>query len=134
MAFLFDASAVTNMIIVRGRKALTRTNGNFSLDLAGYEIGNAVWRLCLLEKKISHEEASDLLDSAADFLTMLRRIRFEDLNPGRILEVGLARRLTFYDASYLVAAEALELTLVTDDEKLSEAAKGYVPTHRSTQV
>ncbi len=57
MPLLFDASALANVIIDRGRKALEVTKGNFALDLIGYEAGNALWRLSSKEKKTTQEEA-----------------------------------------------------------------------------
>ncbi len=57
MPLLFDASALANVIIDRGRKALEVTKGNFALDLIGYDTGNALWRLSSKEKKTTHEEA-----------------------------------------------------------------------------
>jgi predicted nucleic acid-binding protein len=131
---IFDASAITNLIVTRGSKALPRTKGNFALDLTGYEVGNAIWRLCLLEKKITRTEASELLTAVIDFLNLLQLIILEELDPNRILDVAMSRRLTFYDASYLVAAQTKHLTLVTDDEDLSNAAKEYARAERSSQT
>jgi predicted nucleic acid-binding protein len=131
---LFDASAVANLIVARGSKALATTRGSFSLDLTGYEIGNAIWRLCLLEKKMTPTEASELLGSAVDFLGLLGRISFEELDFNRILKISLSKNLTFYDASYVVAAEMKRLTLVTDDEDLLKAGEEYVSTQRSTET
>lgn len=134
MPLLFDASAITNLIIARGSGVLKKTKGNFVLDLTGYEIGNALWRLCLLERKIAPSEASELLASAVDLLGKLGQIRLEDLNSNRILAIGVAERITFYDASYVAAAEASRLTIVTDDGALARAAKEYVSTERSAAI
>ncbi len=134
MPLLFDASAITNLIIARGSKVLKKTGGNFALDLTFYEIGNALWRLCLMERKITHSEASGLITSAVDLLGRLGQIRLEDLNSNRILDIGIAKRITFYDASYVAAAEARRLMIVTDDEVLTRAAKEYVSTERSAAI
>ncbi len=134
MALLLDASAITNLIIDQGSRVLKKMRGNFALDLTGYEIGNAIWRLCLLERKVAPSEASELLASALDLLGQLRQIRLEDLNSKRILDIGVSSRVTFYDASYVVAAETEQLTIVTDDERLLTVAREYVPTERSVQI
>ncbi len=134
MPSLFDASAITNLIIARGSKALAKTRGNFALDLTGYEIGNTIWRLCLLEKKIAPADASELLRSAVDLIALLRQIRLDDLDPARILDIAVSKRITFYDASYVAAAEAKRLTVVTDDEGLARVAREYVPTQRSVEI
>lgn len=134
MTLLFDASAITNLIIAHGSKALKKTIGNFALDLTGYEIGNTVWRLCRLERKLVPSEASELLASAVDLLGRLQQIRLEDLNSNHILDIGVSKRITFYDASYVVAAETRRLTIVTDDERLARIAKEYAPTKRSVEI
>lgn len=134
MTLLFDASAITNLIIAQGSKALRKTRGNFALDLTAYEIGNAIWRLCLLERKIGLSEASELLGSAVDFLGQLQQIRLEELNSNHILDIGVSKRITFYDASYVVAAETRRLTIVTDDERLARAANEYAPSKRSVEI
>jgi len=131
---LFDVSAITNLIIRRGQRALELTKGNFALDLTAYEAGNALWRLCLLEKKISNDEATTFLSTVSGFLSLLQTISFPDLNSKRILTVAISKRLTFYDASYIVAAETRGLTLVTDDETLAKAAEELVETRNSKQV
>ena len=130
VAFLFDASAVINMIMQQGSEALTSARNNFALELTGYEAGNAVWRLCLLEKKIAREDASSLINTTGLFLSHLGRVTFGELNAGRILDIAFSERGTFYDASYITAAETKKLTLVTDDRHLLKVASKYVPTQR----
>jgi len=134
VTLLFDASALANLIIKRGQRALEVTKGNFSLDLAGYEIGNALWRLCLLEKKISQDEAEGFLSTVSDFLGLLQLVSFAELDPKRVFNLAFSERLTFYDASYVVAAEIMTMTLVTDDDRLSEVAGQFVETRSSTKV
>jgi predicted nucleic acid-binding protein len=114
------------MILRRGSQALASARNNFALSLTSYEAGNAVWRLCLLERKITRSEALALVTTATDFLNLLQQIHFQDLNPNRILDIAISKRLTFYDASYIIAAETRRLTLVTDDRGLFEVAKQYV--------
>jgi len=132
VTLLFDASALINMVL-KGSQSLTSTTGNFALELTGFEAGNAIWRLCLLERKITHEEASSLVEATTAFLTRLSLLTLVDLNPTRILQIAISERTTFYDASYIAAAEAKKLTLVTDDRKLLDIAKLYVPAQLSAQ-
>jgi predicted nucleic acid-binding protein len=93
-----------------------------------------VWRLCLLDKELTRYEASGFLRAASGFLTHLRRIQFEDLEANRILDIAILKRLTFYDASYTVAAETKRLMLVTDDSELLEVGREYVSTPGSAQI
>jgi len=131
---LFDASAIANLVIRRGRNALALTKGNFALDLTGYEAGNALWRLCALERKITHEEAEAFLLTVAGFLGLLRLVSLAEIDLKRILSLAVSKRLTFYDSSYIAAAEAKRLTLVTDDEALAKVAEDYVETETSNEV
>jgi len=102
--------------------------------LTGFEVGNAIWRLCLLEKKISQEEAYAFLSTVSDFLSLLETIPLAELDSRRILNLAIENRLTFYDASYIAAADFRKLTLVTDDATLAVAAEKFVKTKKSTQL
>ena len=69
-----------------------------------------------------------------DLLGQLHTIRLEDLDAKRILDIGISSRITFYDASYVVAADAKRLTMVTDDGRLAKITKELVQTKRSTEI
>jgi predicted nucleic acid-binding protein len=43
-----------------------------------------------------------------------------------VLSIARSERLTFYDASYIAAAESKEEVLVTENEKLRKAAVKFV--------
>jgi predicted nucleic acid-binding protein len=98
-----------------------------------YEVGNAAWRLCKSEGKLTSEEASSLLETATDLFEQLRRVPYQELNAKRILEIAISDKLTFYDASYIVAAEMNRMTLVTDDAELREIGRKHVSVQRSTE-
>ncbi|MGA8857361.1 MAG: type II toxin-antitoxin system VapC family toxin [Candidatus Bathyarchaeia archaeon] len=134
MPLLFDASAIINLIMRGSGKVLSSTRNGSVLDLTQYEIGNAVWRLCALEKKLTSEEASTLLGTATDLQEQLGRVPFQELDANRILEIAISDKLTFYDASYVVGAELKRMTLVTDDAELREVARKYVSVQRSTAI
>jgi predicted nucleic acid-binding protein len=131
---LFDASAIINLIMRGSGKVLSSTRNSSVLDLTQYEIGNAVWRLCALERKLTSEEASTLLGTATDLLEQLGRVPFQELDANRILEIAISDKLTFYDASYVVAAELKRMTLVTDDAELREVAGKHVSVQRSIEI
>ena len=50
------------------------------------------------------------------------------------MNLAISKRLTFYDASYIAAAELRKLTLVTDDATLAATAEEFVKTKKSPQV
>ena len=87
-----------------------------------------------MERKITHEEAEAFLLTVAGFLGLLRLVSLAEIDLKRILSLAVSNRLTFYDSSYIAAAEAKRLTLVTDDEALAKVAEDYVETETSNEV
>ena len=87
-----------------------------------------------MERKLTGDEASTLLGTATDLFEQLGRVSFHELNADRILEIAISDKLSFYDASYVVAAELKRMTLVTDDAELREPARKYVSVQRSTAI
>lgn len=93
-------------------------------SLAYYEVGNAVWRECFLLKRIIPKEATKLLKSIFAILQAMDVAVLEDEELGAaILNMAGRLNITYYDAAYLIEAQRLNKTLVTDDEKLTKAAK-----------
>ncbi|MGH9909963.1 MAG: type II toxin-antitoxin system VapC family toxin [Nitrososphaerales archaeon] len=118
---LFDASALINIMIRKGSEALKVLSGQSILDLTIYEVGNSIWRLSYIEKKISNDQACAFLDS---FLLLLQRMKIININgmEKSVKEFSMENGLTFYDASYLVVSKTHDLILVTDDKTLSKVA------------
>lgn len=122
---LFDASAVVNIIVNRGSEA-TKLLGNYIiLDLTIYEVGNSIWRLCYLEKKITYDEACKFLKS---FLSLTQHMMVLSINgiEENAKKYSLEKGLTFYDASYVAVSENQNLLLVTDDDRLAKVASKHV--------
>lgn len=118
---LFDASAFVNLAAKGGSRALPAINEGSAIFLTFYELGNAVWKLHFL-KKLSDEEAQSLLDGSLELLAQLTPLVLEKADAIEIEKLGFKRKVTFYDSAYLYAARRDNLTIVTDDEKLSKAA------------
>ena len=116
MKRLYDTLALLNTVRMHGEKALSYIRGNYILSLTPYEIGNALWKETTLLRRISLEEAVQLLSSIEFLLRYLNTV-----DPGDkqlVLEVAHELGVTYYDASYIVAAYELEAVLVTGDKKL----------------
>ncbi|MGH9878655.1 MAG: type II toxin-antitoxin system VapC family toxin, partial [Nitrososphaerales archaeon] len=98
-----------------------------------YEVGNVLRRLAKFEGKISASQACSLLDS---FLLLVQYMQVLTINgiENSVKELSLQKNLTFYDASYLAAAEKNNLALVTDDKQLTEAAGKTVKVFRSDDL
>ena len=94
-----------------------------TVSLVYYEVGNVVWRECFLLKRIIPKEATKLLKSIFAMLQAMDVAVLEDEEVGSaILNMAGRLNITYYDAAYLIEAQKLK-TLVTDDEKLTKAAK-----------
>lgn len=118
---LLDASALLNFMLSKD-DTLESLKACSILDLTVYEVGNAVWRLARVQKKITERQACDLLE----YFTLIRRgllvRRIDDIEYAK--RISMESGLTFYDASYIAAAKSNSLVLVTDDRLLGRQASG----------
>ena len=126
---LFDSSAIINLC---GEGKLDKLLDGWTLKLAFYELGNAVWKQVHLYKNIKPEEATVLLGSLIEVFDALKKSK--DGNALDILSKALKEGINYYDASYIQAAIDNGLTLVTDDLQLYNASKKYVKTMKSDEV
>jgi predicted nucleic acid-binding protein len=121
---LFDASSIFTLVRELRGKALDMLWESSTVSLAYYEVGNAVWRECFMLKRITPKEATKLLKSIFAMLRAMDVAVVEDEELGTaILNITGRLNITYYDAAYLIEAQRLDKTLVTDDEKLTRAAK-----------
>jgi len=126
---LFDSSAIINLC---GERKLDKLLDGWTLKLAFYELGNAVWKQVHLYKNIKPEEAMVLLGSLIEVFDTLKKSK--DGNALEILSKALKEGINYYDASYIQAAIDNDLTLVTDDLQLYNVSKKYVKTMKSDEV
>ena len=129
MSFLFDSSAIINLC---GERKTEKLLEGWTLNLARYELGNAVWKQVKVNEKITVEEANLVLDPLIEVFTRLKKPASE--NHLKTLEIAVKENLTYYDASYISAAVENNLTLVTDDDKLYKTSKKYVKTLKSNEL
>ena len=126
---LFDSSAIINLC---GERKLDKLLEGWTLKLAFYELGNAVWKQAYIYKNIKTEEAMALLDTLIEVFNGLKKP--ENGNALETLSKAMKEGITYYDASYIQAAIENNLTLVTDDSQLYNSGKKYVKTMRSDEV
>ena len=114
MRYLFDSSAIFRAIKENKVEVLT---GNFTLELARYELGNIIWKDYALQARVSEEEARIMAKTIKKTLTIME---VQDVagNEEEILETAIQLRITFYDASYVYFAKTKELQLITEDSRL----------------
>ena len=132
MKFLLDASVLVPLLLDYGERLLdvSAKVSLYTMDLTVYEVGNSLWRLANLLKAIDLEDAVEIMEVLTELTrkSFLGIIRFSELNLSRILKLATIEGLTFYDSSYIVAAEKLNVTLATEDEELGVKARKYVKT------
>ena len=129
MKHLFDASAIINLC---SDQKIERLLEGGTLNLAFYEIGNAVWKQTHQKKTLTLEEGKEALAALTEVYNQMREITVEDISS--ILTIAVEEGLTYYDASYIHAAIQNNAALVTDDRKLNTAASKYVETNSSEEL
>jgi predicted nucleic acid-binding protein len=126
LKYLLDASALLPLITRRGKGLLTEVSREYLIttDMAVYEACNSLWKLVTLLRSVSLEDAVTAATVLKSLTAreMIHLSNFVDLNLTKTLEKACEDKLTFYDASYIVAAEDTEATLVTEDKKLQKKA------------
>ena len=120
---LFDSNIIYRLIRELPQDALEKLAEGTTIYLAYYELGNALWRECLLLKKISVDEAVKSLDLMYLILGRMQVASLDNETGQEILQTAHKFNLTFYDTAYLVEAKRSGKTLVTDDHKLAKVAE-----------
>ncbi len=116
MNALLDASALLNIVRTLGSEALNYIKGCYELALTPYEIGDAIWKEATLLRRLTIDEALTLLNLASLIHRYLNIVN--PRNIATVLKLAHGLQITYYDASYVVAANELGLPLVTDNTKL----------------
>ncbi|MCD6593047.1 type II toxin-antitoxin system VapC family toxin [Candidatus Bathyarchaeota archaeon] len=123
MRYLLDASALLNIVRRLGERSLKILKENYILTLTIYEVGNALWRETKLLKKLTTDEAEEIMKAVIALTKFMQIIEPED--PTEILKTSNKIEATFYDTAYVVVALRRNLTLVTDDKKLVAKIERY---------
>ena len=126
---LFDSSSIINLC---SERKIERLLEGYTLNLAFYELGNAVWKQVHPHKALTQEEGGEALAALTEVYGQMRELPVEDASS--ILNIALEEGLTYYDASYIHAAIKHDAVLVTDDIKLHTAASKYVETTTSEEL
>jgi predicted nucleic acid-binding protein len=114
MIGLFDSSAIFRAI---KENKIDFLNGNLTLELARYELGNIIWKENALHAKISEQESKMMIKTVKRVLSIMNVLEIAG-NEEQILEISTKLKITFYDASYTYFAKANELKLITEDARL----------------
>ncbi len=114
MKYLFDSSAIFRAIKENKIETLA---GNYTLELARYELGNTIWKDCTLQAKISEQEAKTLTQAVKHTLNLMNVLEIAG-SEEEILDTAIQLKITFYDAAYAQLAKEKELHLITEDTRL----------------
>lgn len=138
MRYLLDASALLPLVTSRGGQLIVEASREnlVTTDLALYEACNTLWKLTTLLKSISLEDAVDVAVMLKELVmrNIIQSLNFTKLDFSETLKRAYEDLLTFYDASYIAAAQSTEAILVTEDEKLRKAAGKFVKTITYTDL
>ena len=123
MKYLFDASALLNLVRRLGEESLKILEENYILTLTIYEVGNALWRETRLLRRLTIDEAEAIMRAIITLIKFMQVIELQD--PIEVLRISNEIEITFYDAAYVVAALRRGLILVTDDRRLVARMERY---------
>jgi predicted nucleic acid-binding protein len=127
--YLFDSSAIITLV---ESSKLDELLEGWTIDLAFYELGNAVWKQVHLYRTLSMDEAKIALDALVSVFDKMRKV--QELEPLSTLVIAVTERLSYYDAAYLQAAADKKMILVTDDKTLRQVGGKYVNTVTSREA
>ena len=130
MKYLFDSSAIFKAIKNNAVEVLA---GNYTLELARYELGNILWKEHTLHRRISDKEVKELIKLVREVLSVMNVVNVNGYE-SKVLDVAIKLKLTFYDASYVYLAKEKGLSLVTEDTRLLSKAGSYLRVMRLSDV
>ncbi|MCD6368541.1 MAG: type II toxin-antitoxin system VapC family toxin [Thermoproteales archaeon] len=124
MTYVLDSSAIAIILKRLKERSIEVLDGNITLDLAAYELGNIIWKECTLRNLISSEDAASKAEQIARILEIIEQTKIESPQDFKdTMKLATKLKLTFYDASYLQAAKKMKTPLVTEDNELRKKAE-----------
>jgi predicted nucleic acid-binding protein len=130
MSYVFDSSSLLEAM---KRNATAVLAGNFTLDLARYELMNALWKQHALLHRIGADELNSLVRVSKEVMNVLE-ILGTGCHEEEIIKLSSQLKLTFYDASYVFHAVNTRASLVTEDERLIDSARSLVRAVRFREI
>ncbi|MGB9756597.1 MAG: PIN domain-containing protein [Candidatus Bathyarchaeales archaeon] len=130
MKYLFDSSAIFKAIKENKIEALV---GNYTLELARYELGNVLWKNFAFQAKATEQEIKILAKIVKQTLNTMEIIQI-NCNEQEILQAAAKLKITFYDAAYAYYANIKNSTLITEDSQLLRKIAPYVKTSKLSDI
>ncbi|MEM3479415.1 MAG: type II toxin-antitoxin system VapC family toxin [Candidatus Bathyarchaeia archaeon] len=122
MKYVFDSSSIFEAIIEDKISVLA---GNYTLDLARYELGNLIWKRRALVRDLKEDEYRRLMEIVKRTLNLMEVLNINCCEAS-VAELAGNLNLTFYDASYIFLAKSRGVSLVTEDKNIRSRAGNYV--------
>ncbi|MBP1358189.1 MAG: type II toxin-antitoxin system VapC family toxin [Sulfolobus sp.] len=128
MRLTVDSSAFVSIFVpekysITVRQIIEGADELYTLDLAPYEIGNALRKAFVRGEIKDEEEVRTLLGKILMFLSTVE-IHKSDEVLDEALVIGLKYGISIYDASFLMLARKLNSKFLTVDEKLIRGVNG----------
>lgn len=130
MKYMFDSSAIFRAVKENKIEVLV---GNYTLELARYEMGNILWKNYTLQAKATDQELKSLAKLIKQVLNIMEIIQV-NCNEEEILGIATEMKITFYDASYVHYAKTKELTLITEDAELLKKITPYIKALKLNEI
>ncbi len=122
MTDLFDSSAIYYMTR-RGISHPIAEGGTISL--APYEIGNVIWKEHNLHKHLGRREAEELIEVVTSIVDNMQKVSLRGMQT-RIFELASKLNVSYYDASYVIAASNAGGSLITEDKRLAQKISSLI--------
>ncbi len=114
MTFVFDASAIYAIIESEDADLLYR---GITIGLASYEIGNTLWKEHTIHKNKSYSKIMELLAAINEVIENMELYNSKETQK-ETLDIAAKLHISYYDASYVVAAKNTGGVLISKDKKL----------------
>ena len=116
---IFDTSSIYRAVELN---CIEKLQGEKTLDLAAYELGNVIWKY-VARNDISSGEGNKLIEILSGVLSLMNIIQV-GLNKNAY-KIASTNHISYYDAVYIHTALSLEEPIISEDEKLLEIARKY---------
>jgi predicted nucleic acid-binding protein len=120
--YLFDSSSLFKALKEIKLKPL---GGQAIQWLTIYEVLNAIWKETTILHILKAEKAISLIN---DFLGLISEMIILDIRGFEhdIVKLAIIKRMTIYDASYVVLSTKHKLILVTEDKELLNKSRDVI--------
>lgn len=128
--YIFDASSIFEAISQNKIEVLI---GNYTMELTRYELINVLWKNFLFKRNISKEECLSITEIIKNILKLMHILNI-DCNEKEVFDVASQLEITIYDASYIYNAKRLNLSFITEDQKLKRKVENYIKVYSIKEI